>query len=757
MHRLIVLLVPAVVGAFFALSAHGQLVPRGAGGYLTAPRTGDPSPPAAAHRTARLQAAAAQTNQWYSGLIFESPPQPIYAQPLSIRPTAEGLEIGRPIRQVVPTERRDVEIHYPHRRALLVRPAAFAAGTARLDRVSDWAIDIEMGRDERIFTATVGHGLPFTYLRISGGGLTVLGAAGALQWVLASDPRVLKIRSAETSWAVFLPTGGRWGRSAEGAWTGSMPAGRDYASIAALPDDSDATLELFTRHAYAFVSNTRAESRYDATTSQVRTRFSATTQAMEGGVSTPLLGLYPHHWFGNESVLGRLGSQYETVRGQIRLLGDSGFETVARYTGFVPFWPQVNATDRADELREVIRLDVRNARRMMLEIGNGPYWQGKGLQRIVKLLDVVEQQGDLKARDELLRLLKTRMESWLSGQDRKNYFVYNRELGALIAYPEEYFSVMQLNDHHFHYGYWIRAAAEVGLRDRDWISQDKWGQMIDLLVADIASTQRDSARFPYLRTFDAYEGHSWASGIGMGEHGNNQEASSEAINAWAGLIIWGEVTGNTALRDLGICLYVTEIQAVNHYWFDIHRQVLAPEYRNEEVSMLFGAKYAHNTWWTDEPRQIKGINLLPITTASTYLATDPAFVKRNLEALENETAIYASRLKRANPPDIWQDLFAKYQGLTDPAAGLARWNRWGAVEAGDTRSHTLHWLMSLGEMGTPDLSVTADTTFFSVMRHPRSGARTYLAYNARSEPITVRFSDGHQMQVAPGTLGKVTR
>ena len=32
------------------------------------------------------------------------------------------------------------------------------------------------------------------------------------------------------------------------------------------------------------------------------------------------------------------------------------------------------------------------------------------------------------------------------------------------------------------------------------------------------------------------------------EFGNNQESSSEAVNAWAGLILWGEVTGDIVIR-----------------------------------------------------------------------------------------------------------------------------------------------------------------------------------------------------------------
>jgi hypothetical protein len=157
--------------------------------------------------------------------------------------------------------------------------------------------------------------------------------------------------------------------------------------------------------------------------------------------------------------------------------------------------------------------------------------------------------------------------------------------------------------------------------------------------------------------------------------------------------------------------------------------------------MVFGGKYAHNTWWIDEPRQIHGINLLPITTASNYLAADPEFVNRNLAALGPEMKVYADRGKHAQPDDIWQDIFAQYQAYVNPQDALSHWDRWGSFELGDTRSHALHLMAWLQEHGTPDLSVTADTTLFSVFKLP-NGEKTHLAYNATNAPVTVHFTDG---------------
>jgi endoglucanase Acf2 len=660
-----------------------------------------------------------------------------------------------PTKEVTATERRDTEVGYPHRDPLVLSPVAFEPGPAKLANTGDWSIDISFANGADDMRVTVAHGNPYAYLRLSRGDLRLRLPAAGQRFDSGADARVLALRVNGKAYALFAPGGARWESVSATEWIARLPADKRYVAAAVLPDDRAETLALLARHAYAFVQDTRVQWRYDATASQVETTFTATTELMEGPDNGPLYGLYPHHWFNNASVQGRLGPAYDTVRGPIRLLAAPQFKTTHAYAGFVPYWPAVGDSPRKAELDDVMKADLRNARRMMLPEGQSAYWQGKGLQRITKLLDVVEQQGDRPARDQLLAMLKKRMEEWFSGGDAKRYFFLDKSLGAVASYPDEFFAIAEINDHHFWYGYWIRAAAEIGLRDPAWIARDQWGAMVELLIADIATAERGRADFPFLRNFDPYEGHSWANGLGgVGEYGvlgNNQESSSEAINAWAGLILWGEVTGNRELRDLGIYMYATEWQAINHYWFDVHRQVLAPEYKNVDVAQLFGGKYIHNTWWTDDPRQSTGINLLPITTSSTAFGQFPDYIRRNLGALKDEQAVWAARGKKVDPPDIWQDIFAKYLALADPAAGLAAWNRWGAVELGETRSHTLHHLLSLNEWGTPDFGVTADTPLHAVFRRA-DGRRTYLAFNAGKAPLAVRFSDGKTLTVAPGTL-----
>jgi endoglucanase Acf2 len=728
----------------------------GAGQVLLEPRRADNSPPPAIGLAAGMKAQAVATNQWYSSLIFSATPEVLFAQPYAVRAPASGFELSLPIRQVVATERKDTEIHYPLRTPLIISPVSFKASQGKLSKASDWSIDIDMGSGADRFDITVGHGSPYVFGRVSRGPVSFQASADAQRRVLSADPRLLTLESEGQIVAVFGPTGVRWEQVGNRQWIAHLPDGRGYFSAAVLPDSKPETVALFTRHAYAFPVSTQVTWSFAEATQKLKTQYLVTTQVMEGEQSQTLQGLYPHHWYQNASVAAQLGATYDTVRGPVRLIANNQFSTELSYRGFVPHWPGLQNHPRASELSDLLSADVRNARRNMLQIGNGPYWQGKGLQRISKVMDVAEQQGDADSAKRLQALLKGRIEQWFSGQDRQTYFHLNKALGTVLAYPEEYFSVQQMNDHHFHYGYWIRTMADLALRDPAWASDAQWGAMTQLLISDIATAERGRADFPFLRTFDVYEGHSWASGIGLGDRGNNQESSSEAINAWSALILWADIRGDKALRDLGIYLYTTEIEAIRHYWFDAFDLVFAPEYKNKEVSMLFGGAYKHNTWWTDEPRQIKGINLLPISTSSTYLGLDPAHTQRSLATLPDDTRLFESRGKRANPTDMWQDLFAKYMALTDPKAGLQMWDRWGAVELGDTRSHTLHFIMSLEEMGPPDFSVSADHVLYSVFKRA-DGKRTYLAYNTANTSRTVTFSDGQVLQVPPHKLAQTSR
>lgn len=738
----------------------GNSVVSGLGRYYTAPRSSaDPAPPVAAYRTGAAAGQAAPTNQWYSSVMFERWSQPIHAHPLTYQATAAGFELGLPDKQVL-TVNGSREVQYTHVAAIVVAPLAFTPQDARLSNYSDWLAEISMAANNGdALTASILHGSPFSYFECT---------TGDVSFRLRTEPRMLSAPDAADqdgrvaaftvdghSYAVFAPTGSSWSRPEPTSLVLHLPADARYFAVAALPDNQAETLRDFLAHAYAFPVSTRVDWSYDEQASKVRSVFHIETVTKEGTNLTTFMGLYPHQW---NSVSTDHASRYsfDSVRGRIRLIAANSFTLEHSYHGFVPWWGGLE--DPADKARVagLLGSDVAAANQLFNRMGQDTYAIGKGLGAVAQLMGVAASEAQLAQRDALLTLLKAQLQTWFDGQ-HSSYFVQNSDLGTFIGLPEAYGSVTAMNDHHFHYGYWLMGAAYVALLDPAWAAPQNWGGMVNQIIKDIATDERGRKDFPLLRNFDAYEGHSWASGTAIPfAAGNNQESSSEAVNAWAGLILWGEATGNQQLRDLGVWLYTTEIASIRQYWFDLDQQVFAAEYGKPLAAQVFGGKYSYNTWWTQEPRQITGINLLPISGFSTYLGRSPEYVKRNMAALKDEMALYAKvGTLPPNPPpkDIWQDIFAMYTALADPAAGLAAWDRNGSYELGQTRTHTLHWMLSLQAHGTPDFSVHADTPLYQVFKRP-DGSRTYLAYNATTAPLNVRFSDGKTLTVAPKTLAQ---
>jgi len=749
----------AAPGAVLAAATDGA-VAIGLGTYHTKPKGGmlaaDATPPKAEYRSDDAVGKAAPTNQWYSSVMFQRWSQPIHAHPMTYRATEEGFEVGLPTKRVkVEGGGRMVELSYPHVPAVVVVPLGFKPKDARLAGFSDWLAKISMGAAEGdSLKVTVLHGSPFSYYELSKGDVRFRLAAKPRVLSNPQDPahdsRVAAFSVDGHSYAIFAPTGATWDWTQPTELVLRLPAAARYFSVAGLPDDREATIRDFLAVAYAFPKDTRVEWAYDEKTSSVKTTFRIDTVAMEGQNLTTFMGLYPHQWSGM-SPTPSSQHKFESVRGLIRLIPGNSFTVNRIYNGVVPLWAGLENAASRESVDSLLVGDYAKSNQLFAKQGRGTYWIGKALGAVAQLMSVAEAQGQMKTRDSLLATLKDRLESWFDGE-HAYYFAQDSSLGTFIGLPQEYNSVTDMNDHHFHYGYWIMASAHVALRDPAWASNEKWGGMVGKIVADIANDERGRADFPFLRNFDPYEGHSWASGDANFDAGNNQESSSEAVNAWAGLILWGEATGNRRIRDLGIYLYTSEIASVQQYWFDLNQQVLAPEFGKPFASMVFGGKYAYNTWWTQEPRQILGINLLPFTPASTYLGADPAFIRKTMDALPGAVKTYEKNgATDGTPADVWQDVLVSFFALADPDAALAMWNRRGSVEFGDTRTRTLYWVHSLQEMGLPDFSVTADTPLYAVFKD-KGGARTYLAYNAGNAATRVTFSTGKTVDVPARSL-----
>ena len=196
----------------------------------------------------------------------------------------------------------------------------------------------------------------------------------------------------------------------------------------------------------------------------------------------------------------------------------------------------------------------------------GSYFGGKEMGRLAVLAEVAQSTGD-DARQQALDRLCTLLVDLLTygGPTDTSFLGYDDRWGGIIASPAE-FGSQDYNDHHFHYGYVLYAAAVLGAADPSFVTD--YGPTVDLLVRDVAGTDaaEGDGGLPAFRVWNAYEGHSAASGFVPFADGNNQESSSEAVAAWEGVVRWGLVAGQQATVEAGTTYYALESASASRYW-----------------------------------------------------------------------------------------------------------------------------------------------------------------------------------------------
>lgn len=723
-------------GAIIALAGNRSIpqgvVKVGNGSYTTKRPAACKPLPEKIYRTDDLTGPL-PTNQWWSSLAWKQYSQPLFAHPLAFTCGPQGLGITYTGDAIVgsanaimgPAPDGDLNVG-------LTGIDDFP--DTRLADHSDWFITARFGDETQQLEASFGHGSPQVFLRHRGK-IRVRLALTPVVWSGDAEGAALGLTVRGRHYGLFGPEGSEWKRIDDR--TLELDSDKDYATISLLPAPDPGTLSEFATAAHRHVTDTRVNHRLE--NGFVVCDYAWKTKALEGEDGGTPFALYPHQWKYAEDCGLRAG--YHSVRGEMKLgLGES-FRTRVPIHGVLPRLPAEGIADAERITRHLAKQPPGK-----LSVYKDTYWEGKDLGRLATLAGVAEASGNETLREAYLREIRQRLENWftVSPGEEGSHFYYNTTWNSLIGSKPSYGSDDQLNDHHFHYGYFIRAAAEVARHDPSWIKD--WGPMVDLLVREIASPDREDPLFPFLRCFDLYAGHSWASGHADFADGNNQESSSESLNAWYALILWGEVSGNAQIRDTGLFLFNTERTAIEEYWFDVSGENFPENFGEEALGMVWGGKGAYATWFSGDADCIYGINWLPFTPASLYMGRHPSYVQRNHDR------VVGLRPKGNDYNNGWGDLVAMFGALgrPAPAAAYIRENPNCSLEGGNTHAFMDHWCHTLDRLGQVDGTVTADHPFHTVFK--KNGKRTHIVFNFSDEPLSVEFSDGTKVEASPRAM-----
>ncbi|WP_460793817.1 glycosyl hydrolase [Marisediminicola antarctica] len=595
------------------------------------------------------------TNRWFSGLVFGASPEPVFPLPLSFALTARGFNFG------VPKVSAGADtIFGGHSPQLSVDTGATSAVVSSYD---DASITIEQHTADGVLgTVVIAQGSPLVTFTASRAATITLG-----QPVTPSGPGVWSSTAA----------GNQFGLVTKGSVTAlsvSLTAGQTAVWVAVPRGGNLASLVKYAGGV------TGVDVSYSVD------EAAATTTLDYLGAGDTLIAAMPHQQSTLGSVTGCGLGSYPSVYGELTLCAGPGISWSApRLAPAASLGAgSLHANDRATLLEQLAR-DVAATP----PLPGDTYFGGKALYRLANLLSLATELGDDTSAAILGDRLGRALTEWTQPHGcairGERCFVYDEKARGIVGLAAS-FGSEEFNDHHFHYGYFLHAASIAVAHDPSLMP--KIAPVINLLAADIASAG-SPGYFPERRVFDAYAGHSWASGTSPFADGNNQESSSEAVTAWNGLALWGAATGNKALVQQAEWMLASEADSARAYWTDFDLD--APVYdgfSHTITSLNWGGKRDYATWFSGEPSAKLGILVLPMSPVAGYLAGDAGRIALNL-----------APATPAGFDVMFGDYLLMYAALGGPAAAddalaRARVLPGRRIDDGNSRSYLLAFIMT---------------------------------------------------------------
>jgi endoglucanase Acf2 len=715
----------------------------GSGGYTTtfpgsdsAGRNGFPS--GAPQLSGNAIGKPVPTNDWWSKLVKENHADNLFNYPMTLKTTNQGLIVTY-IPWGVIGDSAPIEVGL----------VGLNTTKTTVSDYSDWTVSMNWDDGAHAFEATAGIGMPFLYFEKQTNDLVQIKVNIGTSTV-SNELLIVENAASGADFVFYAPAGSTWSQS--GSVFTSLLNGKNYWSMAMLPQGTSAitsVAEEYKKYAYVFPSNTSTSWTYNENNAKVTTTFIATATVKEGTETNILLGLLPHQW-ANLAPGSPTPNQYsyEVARGELKTLDGNSFAIENTFKGILPTLPYL-ANYSEGFSPAALESKIAQVKNDGLASWTDSYNEGQVMNRLIQTARIADQTGDLEGRDKMVATIKERLEDWLSYQSGEVAFLfyYNSTWSAMLGYPAGHGQDNNINDHHFHWGYFIHAAAFMEQFEPGWVNQ--WGEMINLLIRDAASSDRNDTEFPFLRNFSPYAGHSWANGFATFPQGNDQESTSESMQFASSLIHWGTITENDAVRDLGIYIYTTEQTAVEEYWFDMYQRNFQSNQPYSLVSRVWGNSYDNGTFWTADIAASYGIEMYPIHAGSLYLGHNQPYAESLWDEISGNTGI----LSNQENPNLWHDTYWKYLSFTDAQAAIDLYDSYPerSLKFGISDAQTYHWLHAMNAMGTVNASITANYPIATAFSD--NGNMTYVAHNYSDAPLTVTFSDGFMLTVPANQIG----
>ncbi len=360
------------------------------------------------------------------------------------------------------------------------------------------------------------------------------------------------------------------------------------------------------------------------------------------------------------------------------------------------------------------------------------YSSGKSLAKLGRIIEIADELYD---RDNtryasMLPLAVTMRDSlqiflgkWLNGNSsihsdgisyHKDSLMYDTKFKGIIS-SRSYdsldlsngidFGNALYNDHHFHYGYLLYAAAVIAKKNPTFFSINSnyyLNRTIDI-ARDIANPSRSDTYFALQRYKDWYDGNSWANGLVPYGGGKNQESSSEAANAWYGLYLFGLAMNNSNMMNQGQLMLSQEVRATQKY-YDVQQinPVYPPYYANQFklVTNLYQGKIDASTFFGSVNYYGTGIQVLPVTPVTEQLWSNINYAQQIYDYSPNGLRFTPCFDSTNTNTTVWNwtTINVGVQATAYPPLALNFWKFYGHSNAnfdnGESQSNIIYWILT---------------------------------------------------------------
>ncbi|KAL9030538.1 MAG: hypothetical protein Q9196_001359 [Gyalolechia fulgens] len=413
---------------------------------------------------------------------------------------------------------------------------------------------------------------------------------------------------------------------------------------------------------------------------------SYTLSWVKAGNGSPLLmWALPHHIqsMAAETSAGKTTIQLQTtVKGLATgVIGDSWTMVepdLPTSIGFAP-WNATSGSTQAISAAGQQRIVAAGTSELSQDMDaqsnlNSMYYSGKALSKFATAIYAVHDlAGNTDLAQAGLNKLKAAFARFASNKQQYP-LVYESAWGGVVSTASYAtgdsgvdFGNTYYNDHHFHWSYFIHAAAIIGPIYR-LATQILWNlslttvDWVNTLVRDAANPSPADPYFPVSRSFDWFHGHSWAKGLFDSGDGKDEESSSEdALFSYA-MKMWGRTIGDAAMEARGNLMLAVQKRAFQNYFLMESGNINQPGnfVGNKVTGILFENKCDHVTYFGANPEYIQGIHMIPINPSSGYI--------RNQKFIKEEWAMYFSGGRVDQVAGGWRGILYSNLALIDPKA-----------------------------------------------------------------------------------------